>query len=364
LPNCQRKNTGIFRCNLHYDYIIVGQGIAGTVLSWTLLQQGKKVLVVDSRKKPNSSEIALGIYNPVVFKRMTKSWKADELIPVAEKLYTDMENALGVKALHKNTILKLFSSKDERTFWEKKMHNGEAMAFLDTTKEQSQYTSAVVDDLGSADVLNSGWLDTAKLLSSYRKFLSGNNILRTDKFEYSQLVVTRGTLEWNDITTDRLIFCEGSRATDNSLFKNLPFVLTKGEMLTIRIPDFLPQQLISKGIYLLHEYGDVFKVGATYDWNDLTDVPTEKGKTDLVEKLKKVLKCDYEILDQAAAIRPTVKDRRPLIGLHHEDKRIGIFNGMGTKGVMIAPFFAKQFAEHIESGLPLDKEVDIKRFNN
>lgn len=349
---------------MHYDYIIVGQGIAGTVLSWTLLQQDKKILVVDSREKPNSSEIALGIYNPVVFKRMTKSWKADKLIPLAEALYTDMETALGVKALHKNSILKIFSSKDERTFWEKKMHNGEAMAFLDNTKDQSQYTSFIVDDLGSADVLNSGWLDTAKLLTAYRKFLRGNNLLRTEKFEYSQLLARKEKLQWNDITSDKLIFCEGSRATDNLFFKNLPFVLTKGEMITIRIPNFLPQHLISKGIYLLHEYDDVFKVGATYDWDDLTDIPTEKGKQDLVEKLKKVLKCDYEILDQAAAIRPTVKDRRPLIGLHIEDKRIGIFNGMGTKGVMIAPFFANQFAEHIENGLPLDKEVDIKRFNN
>ena len=177
MQSCLRKSTEIFRCNLHYDYIIVGQGIAGTVLSWTLMQQGKKVLVVDHRDKPNSSEIALGIYNPVVFKRMTKSWKADELIPVAEELYKEMENALGVKALHKNTILKLFSSKDERTFWEKKMHNGEAMAFLDTTKEQSQYTTIVNDELGSANVLSSGWLDTPKLLSAYRKFLIANKLL-------------------------------------------------------------------------------------------------------------------------------------------------------------------------------------------
>jgi glycine/D-amino acid oxidase-like deaminating enzyme len=328
------------------------------------MQQGKKVLVVDHREKPNSSEIALGIYNPVVFKRMTKSWKADELIPVAEELYTEMETALGVKALHKNGILKIFSSKDERTFWEKKMHNGEAMAFLDNTKEQSQYTSVIVDDLGSADVLSSGWLNTAKLLSAYRRFLTGNNLLSTKKLEYKKLDTSGELLEWENLKAKKIIFCEGSLATENKFFKNLSFVLTKGEMLTIRIKDFSPENIISKGIYVAHQYDDIFKVGATYDWDDLTDIPTEKGKLGLVEKLKKVLKCDYEILDQAAAIRPTVKDRRPLIGLHPEDKRIGIFNGMGTKGVMIAPLFAKQFAAHIESGLPLDKEVDIKRFSN
>ncbi len=347
-----------------YDYIIVGQGIAGSVLSWLLLQQGKKVLVVDHREKPSSSEIALGIYNPVVFKRMTKSWKAEELIPAAETFYSEMENALGVRALHKNGILKIFSSTDERTFWEKKMHNGEASDFLDATKEHSQYTTVVDDELGSADVLSSGWLDTAKLLTAYRKFLRGNNLLNDKKFGYEKLNTAGEILQWENVSAEKIIFCEGNLATQNPFFKNLPFVLTKGEMLTIRIKDFVPENIISKGVYILHEYDDVFKVGATYDWDDLTDTPTEKGKSELIDKLKKVLKCDFEILSQAAAIRPTVKDRRPLIGLHPDDKRIGIFNGMGTKGVMLAPFFAKQFLQHIENGLPLDKETHIKRFGN
>jgi len=326
------------------------------------MQQGKNVLVVDHREKPNSSEIALGIYNPVVFRRMSKSWKAEEIIPVAEAFYSEMENSLGIKALHRNTILKFFSSKDERTFWEKKMIAGEAKDFLAKPKEHSKYSEHIFDELGSADVLSSGWVDTAKLLSTFRKFLIGNRLLIPKEFEYGKLNTSAEMLLWENVNAEMIIFCEGSSATGNLFFKNLPFVLTKGEMLTIRIKNFSPANIISKGVYVLHEYDDIFKVGATYDWDDLNDIPTEKGKSELVDKLKKALKCDYEILDQAAAIRPTVKDRRPLIGLHPGDKRIGIFNGMGTKGVMLAPFFAKQFVEHIESGLPLDKEVDIKRF--
>lgn len=347
---------------MNYDYLIVGQGIAGTVLSFMLLQQGKKVLVIDYREKPSSSEIALGIYNPVVFKRMTKSWKAEEIIPVAETFYTEMETALGVTALHKNLILKIFSSKNERTFWEKKMQNGAAKDFMSVPKENSNYNAVVFDDLGSADVLNSGWLDTARLLSNYRKFLRGNNFLLEQKFNYEKLNTSAEFLEYENLKADKIIFCEGSRATENPFFKNLPFVLTKGEMLTIRIKNFAPENVISKGIYILNEYNDVFKVGATYDWDDLTETPTEKAKTELLEKLKTILKCEFEVLSQHAAIRPTVRDRRPLIGLHHDDNRIGIFNGMGTKGVMLAPFFAKQFVEHIEHNLPLDKEADIKRF--
>lgn len=346
-----------------YDFIIVGQGIAGTVLSWVLMQSGKKVLVVDPHEKQNSSEIALGIYNPVVFKRMTKSWKADEIIPAAEALYTEMENALGVKALHKDHILKVFSSKDERTFWEKKMNDGIAAAFMGETKEASAYTNFIADELGSAVVHASGWLDTTKLLGAFREFLKEKNSFHAEKFGYEKLDTSGELLQWNGISCERIIFCEGSYATQNPFFKNLPFVLTKGEMLTIRIPGFKAENSISKGVYLLHQQDDVFKVGATYEWDDLTEMPTEKGKAVLLQKLEKVLKVPFEVIHHEAAIRPTVKDRRPLIGLHAADKRIGIFNGMGTKGVMLSPFFAKQFAAHIENGLPLDEEADIKRFD-
>lgn len=345
-----------------YDCIIVGQGIAGTVLSWLFLKQGKSILIVDSREKPSSSEIALGIYNPVVFRRMTKSWKADEIIPVAENFYSEMESDFGVKVLHKNNVIRVFSSKDERTFWEKKMKNGIAKKFLGPVNNGSPFAEKVSDEYGSGETLNSGWLDTAKLLSVYRKFLRENNLLLEKKFDYKNLDASGKKLIWENINAEKVIFCEGSSASKNPYFSNLPFSLTKGEMLTIRIPGFFPDNIISKGVYILREYDDTFKVGATYDWDDLTQTPTEKGKTELIEKLKKTLKCRYEILDHAAAVRPTVKDRRPLIGLNSKDKRIGIFNGMGTKGVMLAPYFAKQFLQHIDNGFSLDVEADINRF--
>lgn len=347
-----------------YDFIIVGQGIAGTVLSWTLMQQGKKVLVVDNHKKPSSSEIAMGIYNPMVFKRMTKSWKADLLIPFAENTYTELEKVLGISFLHKTTVMKYFSSADENTFWKKKMHNGEASDFMAAPLETATHADFILADNGSADVLQSGWVDTSVFLNAYQQYLKENELLSEKEFQYEQLDLSGENVQWESISASKIIFCEGSKAVVNPFFKYLPFVLTKGEMLTIRIKNFSPGNIINKGIYLLHEHDDIFKVGATYEWDDLTDTPTEKGKEELLEKLNKILKCDYEILDQSAAIRPTVKDRRPLIGLHPKDKRIGIFNGMGTKGVMIAPFFAMHFAEYLESDLPLDKEVDIKRFNN
>ena len=71
----------------------------------------------------------------------------------------------------------------------------------------------------------------------------------------------------------------------------------------------------------------------------------------------------FEVVDHKAAVRPTVKERRPFIGIHPNHKQIGIFNGLGAKGVLLAPFFASHFSEYLLGKTELMKEIDVKRFN-
>jgi glycine/D-amino acid oxidase-like deaminating enzyme len=83
----------------------------------------------------------------------------------------------------------------------------------------------------------------------------------------------------------------------------------------------------------------------------------------LENQLKEILQVPFKVLDHKVGIRPTVKDRRPLLGMHMEHKRLGIFNGLGTRGVMLAPYFANHLANHIFNGDKLNSVVDILRFN-
>ena len=105
-----------------------------------------------------------------------------------------------------------------------------------------------------------------------------------------------------------------------------------------------------------------YKVGATYAWDDLSEEPTEAGASELHNKLKQLISCDYNLIKHEAGIRPSSIDRRPIIGAHPQHKNLFIFNGLGTKGVMLAPYFAKNFVNFYLEKESIHEEVNVKRF--
>jgi len=346
-----------------YDYIIAGQGIAGTVLAQTLLEQGRSVLVIDNAALSRASKIAAGLYNPVVFKRLVESWLADELLPVMDDFYTAAEKLLNQQFYFEKQIVKIFTEENEKAFWLKKT-NEEIGKYLSKNIQDDFLSTIIYNPLGSSEVLQAGNLDTKKFLGAFRDYFIKNNCLLEETFDYSQLQVKEDSVTYKNSTAKKIIFCEGYKAIDNPYFKHLPFKLTKGEIITIKLTDgdeIPTDKVINKGVFILPLGNNTYKVGATYEWTDLTEEPTEKGKSDLSEKLKKVIKVPFTIIDHQAGIRPTVNDRRPLLGLHPQHPALGVFNGMGTKGVMLAPYFAKQLVDFLENNIPLDAEVNINR---
>lgn len=350
--------------NKHYNYIITGQGLAGTVLAHTLLKHGKTVLVIDDNTLSNTSRIAAGLYNPIVFKRLVKSWMVDELLPYMDQFYPDLEQLLGKKFYFKKKILKPFAEEHEKVLWLKKS-NEEVGKYLNKAIYYDDLNGLIYNPLGASEVLHTGNLDTKIFLNYSREYFKNNNMILEEKFDYDQFKISENPVSYKTIAADKIIFCEGYKATENPFFNWLPFKLTKGEMITVKLPErhIIPSDtVINKAVFILPLGNNTYKIGATYEWADLSEQCTEKGRMELTEKLSKVLKVPFEIIDQQAGIRPTVNDRRPLIGLHPGHNALGIFNGMGTKGVMLAPYFAKQFAEFLENKSALDKEVNIARF--
>lgn len=349
-----------------YNYIIVGQGLAGTVLADILMQRGKKVLVIDEHHSTIASRVAAGLYNPVVFKRIVKSWMADELIPFMDDYYNDAELRVNSKFYYKKQIIKIFTESNEKEFWLKKT-NEDVGKYLDKKIEEAFLEDIVHAPLGASHVLSAGNLDTVKFLDAFWDHFSQKHMVMNERFNYDHLLLHGQQVSYKDHQADKIIFCEGHKTVSNPFFGHLPFKLTKGEVLTVRIPKLSEQKdvfekVINKGCFILPVGNDLFKVGATYEWNDLSEQPTEKGKNELIEKLKKVLKVPFDILEHKAGVRPTVSDRRPILGLHPERHNVAIFNGLGTKGVMLAPYFADHFAGFLEGKNNLDKEVDIARF--
>ncbi len=336
-----------------YDFIIVGQGICGSLLSWFLLKHNKKVLVFDQGNEQSSTHVASGILNPITGKRFVKTWMADELLPFAQQTYCEIETVLGKQFYKQQSIYKLFQSVKEQNDWSGRAADENYTRYLQNQEVVFLAESKMVNPFGTFEINGGGKLNTISFLKSYRAFLKNKSVLEERFFSETEALNSKIPV----------IFCDGFYASQNTFFSDLPWQVVKGEHLLVRIPDFYENKIISGDTTISPtEEKDVFYAGGTYEWNNTDPSTSKEGRDELERSLKKMLACDFEVLAHKAAIRPAVKDRRPFIGFYHEHSHVGIFNGMGTKGFSLSPYFANHFAEHLVNGKPLNSEVDIKRF--
>ncbi len=343
------------------DYIIVGQGLAGSVLAYSLIAQNQKVLVIDEEKEFTSSKIAAGLCNPIVFKRLTKSWMIDEVLPYAIKFYRNQEELLGKAFYFDVPLYKLFVDEKEQEFWKQKSNEPHLFDWMNTDIEFPFDKEKINYPFGAAKTLKSGFLNTAKWLNEIKKYLVESDAYLNQKFDHTTIEFIENGVVWNNYKAQKIIFCEGYQTIHNPYFDWLPFKLTKGEVLTVNFKNLEIKEAINKGIFVL-PYEENYKLGATYNWDDLDELPTDEGATQLLNKAKKFINSNIIVLEHKAGIRPTVKDRRPLLGIHPKYHQLAVFNGMGTKGVILAPYFANKMVHLLLKNEPLPKDVNIERF--
>lgn len=350
---------------MHAENLIVGLGIAGINLCHQLQRQGRSFIVVDDCPAQSSSLIAGGIYNPIVIKRKVKTWKADTLFPFLVDTYKEMEQVLGTQFLHHDfPILKPISSAQELDEWQSAIDAGLLSPFVHEVVRQIPKGPFRTNVLGHVIVEHAGFLRTDEAITAYRKHLINQNALVKEKLDFSRLETDDDGVRYGDLTADRIIFCEGRFIDRNPFFNWLPMRPTKGQMVTVKVsPDLSPDRVYNQQFYLFPTRQDgQFRLGATYEWNDLNEEPTDAAGLELTSRVQKALNIEMEILDRQAAIRPNVADRRPLIGQHPENPRLFLLNGMGSKGVMLAPYFAKQLVDFIYNYGVIDSEANLGRF--
>ena len=351
---------------MQVDYLIVGQGIAGTTLSYILLQQGKRVMVIDAPHRDSSSRVAGGICNPITGRKLVKTWMADEIFPFFRVFYQNLEKTLQARFFYDHQVYRRFQSIEQQNQLLGKSAEKGWSHFFNTEVNNQPYAAFIDNSLDGWETKQGGWVDTEILLDAYCAYLKTLDSYREALLDYNELELTANGVKWQDIEAQKLVFCQGMQGKTNPFFKDMPFRLVKGELLHIKIAHPPLQNIITQGIFMLplpHKPGEYW-VGSTYDWQDLNTIPTEKARDKILEKLQGWLKLPYQILGQRAGVRPATADRRPLIGLNPNYPQIGFFNGLGTKGVSLAPYFAHHFVAHIEQGKPLQNEIDIKRVKN
>ncbi|SHG46557.1 NAD(P)/FAD-dependent oxidoreductase [Flagellimonas flava] len=343
-----------------HDYLIVGLGLAGISFCETLEKNGKTFHVISDNSQ-QSSLVAGGLYNPVILKRFTMAWNAGEQMGGALPFYRQLEQKLEVKLDYKLRVLRRFASIEEQNTWFEAADKPGLDSFLSTDIQQNK-NPHLNAQFGFGEVLHTGRIDTAALLSSYTQYLKDKGILTLHPFVFDHFKAFSDHISYNNVKAKRIVFCEGYGLKNNPFFGYLPLNGTKGELLTIKAPDYREENVIKSGVFTIPMGNDMYRVGATYKWKDKTNTPTKEAKSELLEKLKTFLKCDFEVVDHVAGIRPTVVDRRPLVGQHPEHGNLYVLNGFGSRGVLIAPYASEQLYCHIEEGRPLDLEIDCQRF--
>ncbi len=338
--------------------LLIGQGIAGTMLAWTLQRRGAQVSLADAALPGSASAVAAGIINPVTGKRFVKSWRFDELFSAAKSAYQKLETELGIKVWSEQPILRLLATPEEANDWSARCALPDYADFLREQVGAGSWAGLVKSGFNFGIIQRAARVDFQKLISAFQQKAISTGIFLEKKLDSQEAEQLLGEY-------DSIIFCEGYRGQENPFFPDLPWQLAKGEALLIRFEDGRASaigEMLKKTMTLVPVGDNLFWAGGSYQWHFPDLMPSEGEKTFILNHLKEMLAAPFEIVGHVAGVRPTVKDRRPFIGQSCVNSNIFIFNGLGTKGALLAPYWAEHFAAHILEGKQLDAEVDVRRF--
>lgn len=322
--------------------LIVGQGLAGSLVAWELMQRGENIAVIDEGLPVTSSKIAAGMFNPINTKRYTVSANVEANIEAALNVYGSMEKELGITLINRQNIYNVFGNTKEGNDYTLKLDHP---FFQKHTISKPFPEEHIIQPFGAFEVGLSGWIDLRKMLSSIRNCISTKHVLVEEIFDYSKLSHQEDTWEYKHIRAQSVIFCEGYKANQNPFFSDLNIIPCKGDVLEFEAPDLQLTRVVKKGIYIVALGEGKFKCGSLYKWENNNTEVQQADYDELKQKLDSLIDVPYAITKHEAAIRPTTKTRETLFQKHDTLPNIYVVNGLGTKGVINGVKAVRQLIE-------------------
>jgi len=346
---------------MQVDYLVIGQGICGTMLSWFLHKEGKTFLVVDDDNEKASSKVAAGVINPVTGRRYAYTWMIDQIMPFAVQCYEEMGNYFDTQFVFHKNIIDFFPSAQMRNAFVERLEENDT--YLHSYPDQNHFNPYFNYDFGCGEISPAYTVHFQILLSSWRKKLQELNALQEEKFDVNELKVEEEFISYQNITAQKIFFCDGADGVHNPWFQLLPYAPNKGEALFIECDGLNNDYIFKKSLALVPlAQQNLYWIGSNYQWEFENDQPSQQFFQHATSVLNGWLKKPYRIVAHKAAVRPATLERRPFIGFHPQFQNIGILNGMGTKGASLAPFFAHQLTQHLIHGFPIAPEANVHRF--
>jgi len=347
----------IFAAVLVYDYLIIGQGIAGSTLAMRLLEHDARIMVIDHERTNTSSKVAAGIFNPIAGKRFSLGWRVEECFDALHSFYPMIEKLVKGRFFYPMPLIRIIPDFGSANSW---MSRSAEERYKPFVSPEEPFLPALDGRFGMMEIYQAGYLDTQGYINLVRDHLrSADALTITDEDVHPE--ITEKGVSWNGLNARNVVFANGIHAMQDPLFSDLPFTPMKGEILDVKCP--APRDRIVTGsCFMCPDQSGTFRVGSTYDWRNVNEEITEDARKDLTGRLEKFMFIPYEVTGHSAGIRPSVKDRKPLIGQHPDHDNVFLFNGLGSKGVSLAPYLSSVLWQKMNAGSEIPREIDLNRF--
>ncbi len=339
------------------DYIIVGDGYAALFFAHQLTKN-KKSFIIFSEGRKSASQISAGIVNPVVLKKFTTFWLAQEQLDFLKISLDEIEKYTDKNYLINASIHRIFHDENEQKLWLKKSQTLELSNFLN---DNFEHLKVVKNNFNAGIVKQSARLDVNGFFSDLLKFHENNSQLIKERFNYNQLSVAEST--YQNFKFKNIIFCEGMGVKNNPYFSDIQVIPNKGHHIRVKLSEPIPQNItIKKKHFLFPLNNDLYFYGGTYDREQMHENIDGSAVEQLRNGLSEFYPNDFEIKEVNFGFRPTVKDRRPIVGRHCEHHNLYVFNGLGARGILNGCYFSRSLYEFIENNVDLPQEISLNRF--
>ncbi|MGJ8724981.1 MAG: NAD(P)/FAD-dependent oxidoreductase [Roseibacillus sp.] len=317
---------------------IHGCGLAGVFVGWRLWQRGVGFRHV-GEQGVGASWAAAGLVNPVTGKGMNLGWRLGEFLEEMREFYLDAGSILGRHYFKEVPVLRVFADEKERAKFEAKKPELEPWI----CDVYPVLTDVKEGGFGGVEWNGGGWVDVRSFLRDSLKF-----------FEEEGGVGAPGP------RVD--VYCEGIKGLLEGEFSFLPNRLAKGEILEVEVPGWNEERILNRRGWSIPIGNDCYRVGATYEWDDLTNEPTEKGRVKLESLVREFTDLPFEVRNHVAGVRPIVRNSEPVVGAHPQDSSSYVLNGLGSKGCLYGPKVAQQLVELVLDGRAVDEELNLSAF--
>lgn len=337
------------------ELLIVGQGLAGTLLGWELERAGFTFDIADAGHRWAASRVAAGIINPITGHRIMKSWRVDTLLPIAREVYRNAGHELGVAVWRDMRVRRLYLNEEERRVFAEKQATGELAGFAGATDGDGFWIE------GAAQV------DLPRLIAAAREHWRRRGWLREECVplevtdgRYALVIVCAGA-ELRMAAGQLQRIGTGKPGAAGGVFGFVRWQFSKGEALIGRVDGLAPDVVVNRRYSLVPLPPDRAIIAATHAPARCDGVLTTEGRAVLEASLSSMTRAAFTCQEHQAGVRVYVADKKPVLGRHPANPRFGVFNGLGGKGALVAPACARQWVRHLVDEVPFDGEVDVAR---